>query len=256
MMKHLPNMLAFDPNMLSRFPGHLRKDWARKELGELATWLLKTENAGACNEISMAIAKKIKNSLVVRAVLTGDRAERRAMAAWRRRVVIMIPSNMTDVLARVLGVLAGFALVHRRARGKVTLESTSCTDLESWIGIEVRLAVVISAVTDVARELTFLFSSHARARALSTGQPDARRLAATHEDAELPNEPHGRARASPREGAWRLCEGVQLRHLREARPLPQREGLRSGGGDVPPQEFDSGAERSVRLKGCYGRCEN
>ena len=22
------------------------------------------------------------------------------------------------------------------------------------------------------------------------------------------------------------------------------------------QEFDSGAERSVRLKGCYGRCEN
>lgn len=148
----------------------------------------------------MAIAKKIKNSLVVRAVLMGDRADRRAMAAWRRRVVIMIPSNMIDVLARVL-VLAGFALVHRSARGKVTLESASCTDLESWIGIEVRLAVVTSAVTDVARELTFLFSSHARARALSTGQPGARRLAATHEDAELPDEPHGRARASPREGA-------------------------------------------------------
>jgi hypothetical protein len=200
MMKHLPNMLAFDPNALSRFPDHLRKDWARKEQGELATWLLKTENVGTFNEISMAIAKKIKNSLVVRAVLTGDRADRRAMAAWRRRVVIMIPSNMIDVLARVL-VLAGFALVHRSARGKVTLESTSCTDLESWIGIEVRLAVVTSAVTDVARELTFLFSSHARARALSTGQPDARRLAATHEDAELPDEPHGRARASPREGA-------------------------------------------------------
>jgi len=36
---------------------------------------------GAFNEISMAIAKKIKNSLVVRAVLTGDRADRRAMAA-------------------------------------------------------------------------------------------------------------------------------------------------------------------------------
>ena len=132
----------------------------------------------------MAIAKKTKNSLVVRAVLTGDRADRRAMAAWRRRVVIMIPSNMIDVLARVL-VLAGFALVHRSARGKATLESKSCTDLESWIGIEVRLAVVTSAVTDVARELAFLFSSHARARALSTGQPDARRLAATHEDAEL-----------------------------------------------------------------------
>ena len=200
MMKHLPNMLAFDPNALSRFPDHLRKDWARKEQGELATWLLKTENVGTFNEISMAIAKKIKNSLVVRAVLTGDRADRRAMAAWRRRVVIMIPSNMIDVLARVL-VLAGFALVHRSARGKVTLESASCTDFESWIGIEVRLAVVTSAVTDVARELTFLFSSHARARALSTGQPDARRLAATHEDAELPDEPHGRARASPREGA-------------------------------------------------------
>ena len=129
-----------------------------------------------------------------------DRADRRAMAAWRRRVVIMIPSNMIDVLARVL-VLAGITLVHRSARGKITLESASCTDLESWIGIEVRLAVVTSAVTDVARELTFLFSSHARARALSTGQPDARRLAATHEDAELPDEPHGRARASPREGA-------------------------------------------------------
>ena len=26
MMKHLPNMLAFDPNALSRFPGHLRED--------------------------------------------------------------------------------------------------------------------------------------------------------------------------------------------------------------------------------------
>ena len=32
MMKHLPNMLAFDPNALSRFPSHLRKVWARKKL--------------------------------------------------------------------------------------------------------------------------------------------------------------------------------------------------------------------------------
>ena len=74
----------------------------------------------------MAIAKKTKKPLVVRAVLMSDRADRRAMAAWRRRVVIMIPSNMTDVLARVL-VLAGFTLVHRSARGtKITLESASC----------------------------------------------------------------------------------------------------------------------------------
>ena len=150
MMKHLPNMLAFDPNALSRFPDHLRRDWARKEQGELATWLLKTENVGTFNEISMAIAKIIKNSLVVRAVLMGDRADRRAMAAWRRRVVIMIPSNMIDVLAARVLVLAGFALVHRSARGKITLESTSCTDLESWIGIEVRLAAVTLAVTRAA----------------------------------------------------------------------------------------------------------
>ena len=139
MMKHLPNMLAFDPNALSRFPDHLRKDWARKEQGELVTWLLKTENVGTFNEISMAIAKKIKNLLVVHAVLMGDRADRRAMAAWRQRVVIMIPSNVIDVLARVL-VLIGFTLVHRSARGKITLKSASYTDLESWIGIEVRLA--------------------------------------------------------------------------------------------------------------------
>ena len=81
MMKHLPIVLSFDPNALSRFPGHLRKDWARKEQGELAAWLLKTENVGVFNEISMAIAKKIKNTLVVRAALMGDRADRRAMAA-------------------------------------------------------------------------------------------------------------------------------------------------------------------------------
>ena len=87
-MNHLPNMLAFDPNALSRFPGHLRKDWVRKEQGELATWLLKTKNVGAFNEISMAIAKKFKNSLVVRAVLMGDCAVRRTMTPWRRRVVM------------------------------------------------------------------------------------------------------------------------------------------------------------------------
>ena len=44
-----PEHARVRPNALSRFPDHLRKDWARKEQGELATWLLikKTENVGA-----------------------------------------------------------------------------------------------------------------------------------------------------------------------------------------------------------------
>ena len=113
------------------------------------------ENVGTFNEISMATAKKIKNSLVVRAVLMGDRADRHAMAAWRRRVVIMIPSNMIDVLARVL-VLAGFTLVRRARSGKITLESTSCTDLETGELDRYRGPVSGGYTGGDARELTFL----------------------------------------------------------------------------------------------------
>lgn len=43
-MDELPLALALDPDMQTRFPAHLSRDWARKEQALLSAWLVKTEN--------------------------------------------------------------------------------------------------------------------------------------------------------------------------------------------------------------------
>ena len=67
--------------------------------------------------------------------------------------------------------------------------------------------------------------------------------------AATPAEPAGDTstpnRSPPRRGA--AGEKAEFREQRYA----ARKDF-----DALAQEFDSGAERSVRLKGCYGRCEN
>ena len=43
-MDELPLALALDPDMQTRFPAHLSRNWARKEQALLSAWLVKTEN--------------------------------------------------------------------------------------------------------------------------------------------------------------------------------------------------------------------
>ena len=107
-MKGLPLFLMLDAKSIS-IPPEISADEYRSQARKVLAWLIKTENLETFNALSQSVAGKIQSALVLRTVTTGrfrvrdggDGFVAAPTAAYRKKVMLLLPRNMLVRLRRI-----------------------------------------------------------------------------------------------------------------------------------------------------------
>ena len=135
-MKGIPLFLMLDAKSIS-IPPEISADEYRSQARKVLAWLIKTENLETFNALTQSVAGKIQSVLVLRTVTTGrfrvrdggDGFVAAPTAAYRKKVMLLLPRNMLVRLRRI-------ALLLGATRLSASKFSLTKAALLRWLGPE------------------------------------------------------------------------------------------------------------------------